>query len=157
MSDHECDVLLNSSPMHDIGKIGIPDRILLKPGKLDDEEFEIMKTHTTIGAELLSGSKSELMQVAEVIALSHHEKWDGSGYPAGLRGEDIPLAGRICALCDVFDALTSDRPYKMAWPVEKAVAHIQQQSGKHFDPRLVEAFATIWPRMWGMKNTNVAR
>lgn len=140
MSEHECDLLLNAAPMHDIGKIGIPDAILLKPGKLDPEEWRIMQTHTTIGAEILSGDNSALLRMAHAIALSHHEKWDGSGYPRGLKGEAIPLPGRICALADVFDALTSERPYKRAWPVEEALAFIRDNSGRHFDPTLVEKF-----------------
>ena len=140
MSEAEAEMLLNASPMHDIGKIGIPDSILLKPGKLDADEWEKMKTHSTIGAQILSGHSSELMQMARTIALTHHEKWDGSGYPKGISGEDIPLVGRIVALADVFDALTSERPYKKAWPVEEAVAFIKENSGKHFDPTLAELF-----------------
>ncbi|MFO7602814.1 MAG: two-component system response regulator [Gammaproteobacteria bacterium] len=140
MSEAEAEMLLNASPMHDIGKIGIPDAILLKPGKLDADEWQIMKSHATIGARILSGHASELMQAAREIALTHHEKWDGSGYPRGLRGEEIPLMGRIVALADVFDALTSERPYKQAWPVEAAVDYIRESSGKHFDPQLVEIF-----------------
>lgn len=140
MSESEAEMLLNASPMHDIGKIGIPDSILLKPGKLDADEWDIMKTHATMGAKILSGHPSELMQMAREIALTHHEKWDGSGYPAGLSGEAIPLAGRIVALADVFDALTSTRPYKKAWSVEAAVNFIKENSGKHFDPGLVESF-----------------
>ncbi len=129
--------LLNAAPMHDIGKIGIPDSIMLKPGKLTDEEFAIMKRHPIIGAEILGESDSRLLQIARVVALYHHEKWDGSGYPHGLQGEAIPIEARIVALADVFDALTSKRPYKEAWPVEQALEHIRQQAGKHFDPALV--------------------
>jgi putative two-component system response regulator len=140
MSDQDSGMLLNASPMHDIGKIGIPDSILLKPGKLDADEWEIMKTHSSIGAKILSGHPSELMQMAREIALTHHEKWDGSGYPGGLSGEEIPLSGRIVALADVFDALTSERPYKKAWAVDDAVSFIKENSGKHFDPTLVELF-----------------
>ena len=143
MSDEECDLLLNAAPMHDIGKIGIPDNILLKPGKLEPEEWEIMKTHAQIGADILSGDDSPLLNMASVIALTHHEKWDGSGYPNGLKGEKIPLVGRITALADVFDALTSERPYKNAWPVEEAVSWIKEQSGQHFEAALVEHFLTI--------------
>lgn len=145
--EESCEMLLHASPMHDIGKIGIPDRILLKEGKLTAEEWEVMKSHAAIGAELLSGSSSPLMQMAMEIALSHHEKWDGSGYPRGLKGEDIPIVGRIVALCDVFDALTTERPYKQAWPVEAVVAELERQSGKHFDPHLVETFKTILPKI----------
>lgn len=140
MAERDAEMILNASPMHDIGKIGIPDSILLKPGKLDADEWETMKKHSTIGAKILSGHPSELMQMAREIALTHHEKWDGSGYPAGKQGEEIPLVGRIVALADVFDALTSERPYKKAWPVEEAVDFIKENSGKHFDPRLVDLF-----------------
>ena len=140
MSDAEANLLLNASPMHDIGKIGIPDQILLKQGKLTPGEWEIMKTHPTIGAEIMSGHHSELMQIAREIALYHHEKWDGSGYPHGLAGENIPLMGRIVAVADVFDALTTARPYKKAWKVEEAVDYIKQNRGAHFDPRLVDLF-----------------
>ena len=147
MSASECDLLLNSCPMHDIGKIGIPDRILLKPTQLDSDEWVIMKSHTTIGAELLAGHNSDLMRMAYQTALTHHEKWDGSGYPRGLRGEAIPLVGRITAICDVFDALTSERPYKNAWPVEDAVAEIRNRRGTHFDPELVDRFDMILPEI----------
>ena len=151
MSDADAEMLLNASPMHDIGKIGIPDRILLKPGKFEPAEWEVMKTHTTIGAELLSGHGSDLMQLASEIALTHHEKWDGSGYPHGLRGDEIPLVGRIVALSDVFDALTSERPYKKAWPVEEAVKYIRDNAGKHFDPRLVGLFDEVFPEILQIK------
>jgi len=145
MTDTEADMLLNASPMHDIGKIGIPDHILLKPGKLSPEEWEIMKTHSTIGAEILSGHESELMQVAREIALTHHEKWDGSGYPKGRAGDEIPLVGRIVAIADVFDALTTVRPYKKAWNVEDAVDYIAENREVHFDPRLVDLFMKHLP------------
>lgn len=138
MDEEPADLLLVASPMHDIGKLGIPDYILLKPGKLSAEEWEIMKTHAQIGADILSGGGSTLMKMAHDIALTHHEKWDGSGYPRGLKGVDIPLVGRICAIADVFDALTSERPYKKAWSVNKALKLIDSESGKHFEPRLVE-------------------
>lgn len=147
----ETEMLLNASPMHDIGKIGIPDRILLKPGKLLPDEWEVMKTHTTIGAELLAGHDSPLMQMASVIALAHHEKWDGSGYPRGLAGEEIPLVGRIVALSDVFDALTSERPYKRAWSVEEARAYLQENAGRHFDPALVKRFDEVFPDILHIK------
>ena len=143
LTDVEAELILNASPMHDVGKIGIPDSVLLKPGKLNGEEWAIMQSHVRIGGEILSGGGSKLMEVARSIALTHHEKWDGSGYPEGLSAEDIPIEGRICALCDVFDALTSERPYKSAWPIEKAMALIREESGKHFDPDLVEAFENI--------------
>lgn len=145
MSEEEADMLLNASPMHDIGKIGIPDQILLKPGKLTPEEWEIMKTHATIGAEILSGHQSELMQVARQIALNHHEKWDGSGYPKGRSGDEIPLVGRIVAVADVFDALTTTRPYKKAWDLDDAIDYIVQSRETHFDPRLVDLFMKILP------------
>jgi CHASE2 domain-containing sensor protein len=140
---HEAELLRHAAAMHDVGKIGIPDRVLLKPAKLDAEEWELMKTHTTLGAQILSGSRSELLQLAEEIALTHHERWDGSGYPAGLAGEEIPLAGRICAVCDVYDALISERPYKKAWSREDALAEIRRGAGSHFDPQLAEAFLRL--------------
>ena len=141
----DCELILNASPMHDIGKIGIPDAILLKPGKFEPHEWEIMKSHTIIGERLLGGDDSNLMRMAREIALTHHEKWDGSGYPNGLAGEAIPQAGRIAALADVFDALISDRPYKKAWTVEAAVNLIKENSGKHFEADLVEAFLQVLP------------
>lgn len=151
MDARECELLLNASPMHDIGKIGIPDRILLKPGKLDADEWVIMQTHAAIGAEMLSGHDSELLQMAEVIAMTHHEKWDGSGYPRGLKGEEIPLVGRITAVCDVFDALTSERPYKKAWSVEDALAELVRLKNSHFDPVLVDKFHNILPDVLKIK------
>ncbi len=140
MNDYDADQLLNAAPMHDIGKIGIPDAIMLKPGKLTAEEFATMKKHPQIGAEILGDDESDLIALAKVVSLTHHEKWDGSGYPYGLKGEDIPLVGRIVAIADVFDALTSKRPYKDAWPVEDAVAFLNEQKGRHFDPELVDCF-----------------
>ncbi|OYY92297.1 MAG: two-component system response regulator [Hydrogenophilales bacterium 28-61-23] len=153
MSSEDCELLLNASPMHDIGKIGIPDQILLKPGKFEPHEWEIMKTHATIGAEILSGDDSELLSMARIIALSHHEKWDGSGYPYGLAGENIPLVGRIVAMADVFDALTSERPYKKAWTVEAAMEYVDANRGKHFDPQLVDLFRTRLPDILAIKET----
>lgn len=147
MDAEECELLLNASPMHDIGKIGIPDHILLKPGKLSPEEWKTMKTHTRIGADILSGDDSDLMRMAHDIALTHHEKWDGTGYPGGISGEIIPLTGRITALADVFDALTSERPYKAAWSIDKAINYIQEQSGQHFDPELVRLFQKNLPEI----------
>ncbi len=136
----ECDLIRTASPLHDVGKIGTPDNILLKPGKLTSEEFEIIKEHTVIGHRLLSNSKSTMLEQAAIIAWTHHEKFDGSGYPRGISGTDIPLTGRIAAVCDVFDALTSDRVYKKAYPIEKAVDIIKEGRGKHFDPDLVDLF-----------------
>ncbi|NOU50505.1 response regulator [Pseudoalteromonas sp. JBTF-M23] len=139
-SDYECELILHASPMHDIGKIGIPDSILLKPGPLDAQQWEIMKTHAQIGGELLAGDSSDLMIMARNIALCHHEKWDGSGYPNGLKQEAIPIEGRIAAIADVFDALTSVRPYKKAWSIAAAIDYIKEQSGHHFEPKLTEIF-----------------
>lgn len=139
------DLIREASTMHDVGKIGIPDAILLKPGRLTPEEFTIMKQHVTIGVDILSGFQSPMVEMARIIAATHHEKWDGSGYPNGLKGEDIPLEGRIVALCDVFDALTSVRPYKTAWSIEDAVAHLEKGAGNHFDPALVEVFKQVLP------------
>lgn len=151
MDDEQCDLLLNAAPMHDIGKIGIPDHILLKPGKFEPEEWAIMQTHAQIGADILSIDDSALMNMARDIAISHHEKWNGTGYPNGLCGEDIPLVGRIAALADIFDALTSVRPYKKAWPVVKAVEHITNEKGQHFDPKLVDTFLDILPEIIAIK------
>lgn len=145
LSAEECDLLHHASPLHDVGKIGIPDNILLKPGKLTPEEFEIMKTHTTIGAKILAGSDSPVMKMAEVIAMTHHERWDGKGYPNGIRGDEIPFVGQICSVCDVFDALTSERPYKKAWGFDETVAEIKKMSGFNFNPKIVECFMTILP------------
>lgn len=138
LCEAQADDLLLAAPMHDVGKIGIPDSIMLKPGKLTDDEFSIMKQHPQIGADILGDADSELLQLARSVALSHHEKWDGSGYPAGLAGEDIPLEGRIVAVADVFDALTSKRPYKEAWSVADTLAFMHDQKGKHFEPLLVD-------------------
>ena len=132
-----------AAPLHDVGKIGVPDRILLKPGPLDESEYAEMKRHAAIGAKMLSGGQAPVLRLAEEIALTHHERWDGTGYPRGLQGEEIPLAGRIVAVADVFDALTHRRPYKEPWPLERAVEEIWAQSGRHFDPRVVEAFGRL--------------
>ena len=132
--------ILYAAPMHDVGKIGIQDSILLKPGKLTAEEFEIMKSHTTIGAKILGNSEAEILKIAAQIALSHHEKWNGKGYPQGLSGNEIPLFGRIVGLADVFDALTSRRPYKDPFPAEVAFEIIRGDRGKHFDPDMVDVF-----------------
>ncbi len=135
--------ILYAAPMHDIGKIGTPDRILLKPGKLDADEWEIMKQHTVNGAQILKSSDAEFINLGEVIALSHHEKWDGNGYPRGLSGEEIPIAGRIVAIADVFDALTSKRPYKEPFSLKKSYTIIRESSGSYFDPDVVDAFFAI--------------
>lgn len=139
-SKQDCDDLEYAAPMHDIGKIGVPDGILLKPGKLNEHEWEIMQTHTTIGHAILSDSQSRYMQIGAVIALNHHERFDGKGYPNGLKGEDIPLIARVVAVADVFDALVSARPYKHAWDTDEAITYIQQQAGTHLDPQCVDAF-----------------
>jgi putative two-component system response regulator len=139
--------------MHDIGKIGIRDSILLKPGKLSPEEWAVMKTHSLIGAEIIGNHESPLLQMARAVALSHHEKWDGSGYPQGLAGEAIPLAGRLVALADVYDALTSIRPYKPAWPQEEAFNYIREQAGAHFDPKLVPLFLELEPEILEIAKT----
>jgi putative two-component system response regulator len=143
--------LLHAAPMHDVGKIGIPDAILRKPGRLDDEELVVMRRHAEIGAHIIGEHPSGLLHMAHKIALTHHEKWDGSGYPRGLRGEDIPLEGRIVAIADVFDALTSKRPYKEAWPVEQALQALREGAGSHFDPALVALFIEHLPDMLVVK------
>ena len=139
--------LLHAAPMHDVGKIGIPDAILGKPGKLDSEEWTVMRQHTTIGAHIIGEHSSGLLKLASSIALHHHEKWNGSGYPDGLGADDIPHAARIVAVADVFDALTSVRPYKRAWTIEDALALLRRESGQHFDPKLIEAFMDCLPRI----------
>jgi putative two-component system response regulator len=149
MSEELVECLLYASPMHDIGKIGIPDAILKKPGKLDDAEFAIMKTHTVIGASILKDGTADFMKMAEGITISHHEKWNGTGYPNGIKGTDIPLEGRIVAMADVFDALTSERPYKKPFPPEKAFAIISEGKGTHFDPDVVDAFFDIKEEILG--------
>jgi len=151
LSDAEAESILYASPMHDVGKIGIPDRILLKQGRLDPEEWAVMKQHTVIGGRILSGSKAEFIKLAEVIALTHHEKWDGSGYPNGLKGEKIPIAGRITAIADVFDALTSKRPYKEPFSLEKSFKIIREGRETHFDPAVVDAFFSITDEIFAIK------
>ena len=142
LPDSMVSLIARAAPLHDVGKIGVPDSILLKMGTLTPQEFEIVKTHTTIGARILSGGKFPLLRLAEEIALTHHERWDGTGY-AGLNGIDIPLAGRIVAVADVFDALTQQRPYKPAWPVTDAIAEIARQRERQFDPGVVDAFLRV--------------
>jgi putative nucleotidyltransferase with HDIG domain len=146
-----CELMLLSAPLHDIGKIGTPDNILLKPGKLTIEEFEIMKQHTAIGAKILSNSVSPILQAGARIAISHHEKFDGSGYPRGLKGTAIPLEGRIVAVADVFDALTSERPYKKAWDIDRATALLVESRGGHFDPDVVDAFFDVFDEVLEIK------
>lgn len=140
-------MILVAIALHDIGKVAIPDSILLKPERLTPEEREVMRTHAAIGAELLSGSESKVMQMAKEIALTHHERWDGSGYPRSLKGGQIPLLGRICCLCDIFDALINERPYKKAMAFDKAVEEIRADNGKSFDPDLVKNFLEILPEI----------
>lgn len=147
LDEVDAEELLAAAPMHDVGKIGIPDRILQKPGKLDAEEWAVMQTHTTIGAEIIGEHSHGLLARARVIALTHHEKWDGSGYPHGLAGAAIPLDGRIVAIADVYDALTSKRPYKEAWDSDRAFAWIGEQAGSHLDPRLAALFLTLEPEI----------
>ena len=142
MPDAQVALIRRAAPLHDVGKIGVPDSVLLKLGKLTPEEFEIVKTHTTIGARILSGSRFTILRLAEEIAFNHHERWDGNGY-AGIAGSAIPLAGRIVAVADVFDALTQKRPYKAAWPVAEAMGEIDRQRGRQFDPALVDAFLRV--------------
>jgi len=151
LSVEQQDLLLESAPMHDIGKVGTPDLILLKPGKLTEAEFSIMKQHAVIGYEVLNASNSPLLKVAAEIAHTHHEKFDGNGYPRGLSGNDIPLFGRIVAVADVFDALTSERPYKKAWSFEQAIQLLRDGAGKHFDPACVEAFLTDFDEVISIK------
>ena len=141
------DLLLHSSPMHDIGKLGIPDNILQKPGKLSADEWEVMKTHCEIGAKIIGDSDSELMMASKIVACQHHERWNGKGYPQGLIGEDIHIYARIAAVSDVFDALMSKRPYKEPWTFDDAVEYIKNEAGEHFDPEVVKAFVKALPKI----------
>ncbi|WP_258171046.1 HD-GYP domain-containing protein [Paenibacillus sp. R14(2021)] len=143
-SDHRIQLIEMAAPLHDIGKIGISDEILLKPGRFEPEEFEYMKTHTKIGASILEGSAFAVLKLAGIIAESHHEKWDGSGYPRGLKAEEIPIEARIVALADFFDALTHERPYKKAWSPDEAISEVQRQRGIHFDPKLVDVMLQLF-------------
>ena len=152
LAEKTIETILYAAPMHDLGKIGIPDRILLKPARLNPAEWKIMNTHTVIGAKILKGSDAEFIRLGEIIARSHHEKWDGSGYPDGLKGMDIPIAGRITAIADVFDALTSKRPYKEPFSVEDSLVIIGEGRGSHFDPDVVDAFFAIQDEILTIKN-----
>jgi len=152
MDEKEADLLLNAAPMHDIGKIGIPDNILLKPAKLNADEWALMKKHPEFGASIIGEhEEGSLLEMARIIALTHHEKWNGKGYPNGLGGEKIPLIGRIVAVADVFDALTTERPYKEAWPNDKAVSLLKKEAGEHFDPVVVHAFIEKWSEILVIK------
>lgn len=151
-SSEVAEEILNAAPMHDVGKIGIPDHIIQKPGKLTPEEWEIMKRHPQIGAEIIGDHNSSLLKLAKSIAITHHEKYDGTGYPFQLKGEGIPLEGRIIAIADVFDALTTVRPYKKAWEVDAAIDFLKKESGTHFDPALVEKFISVLPKILEIKN-----
>ncbi|WP_137227221.1 two-component system response regulator [Shewanella sp. MEBiC00475] len=153
LDEHTVENILFSASMHDLGKISTPDNILLKPGKLDAAEWEIMKQHTVVGADILKGSDSEVIKMGEIIARSHHEKWDGSGYPEGLKGSDIPIVARIVAIADVFDALCSTRPYKKPFSEEKTFAMIKEGSGSHFDPDVVDAFFAVKQEILTIKKT----
>jgi putative two-component system response regulator len=148
LSRSDAQLIRRASALHDVGKIAIPDTVLLKSGRFDAHDREIMSTHARLGAHMLSGSSTSLIQVAESMALSHHERWDGSGYPHGLRGNEIPLEGRICAICDVFDALITRRRYKESWTLSATLAEIEQGAGSHFDPRLTSVFLRIAPRLY---------
>lgn len=152
LDEIEATLLLHCAPMHDIGKVGIPDAVLLKPGKLNPEEWAIMRKHPEIGANILAHSTSHKLEVSGVIALTHHERWDGTGYPRGLRGEAIPLFGRIVAIADVFDALTSARPYKPAWTVAHTIKTMQREAGTHFDPHILKTFCDLLPAMLTIKD-----
>ncbi|SFU98054.1 HD domain-containing phosphohydrolase [Pseudoduganella namucuonensis] len=144
LSEQEQEDILNAAPMHDVGKVGTPDHILLKPGRLNEEEMIVMRQHARMGYDILKGSQARMLQLAADIALTHHERYDGAGYPNGRAGEDIPLAGRIVAVADVFDALTSRRPYKAPWTMEAARRYLEENSGGHFDPRCVAALLARW-------------
>ncbi|MBF0455348.1 MAG: response regulator [Magnetococcales bacterium] len=147
LSEPEAVALMHAAPLHDVGKIGIPDHILLKPGKLTAEEFELIKGHAKMGYDIIGKQSADILNMGALIAYTHHEKWNGSGYPRGLKGEEIPLAGRLCAVSDVFDALTSVRPYKKGWSVEDALALISREAGAHFDPRLAKLFIGLRPEI----------
>ncbi len=156
LSNERCRYIFLAAPLHDIGKIAIPDAILSKPGKLTPDEMAVMREHVIIGARILERGDSDLIRTAELIALSHHERWDGTGYPDRLSGRDIPIEARVVAVADVFDALCSERPYKRAWTAEEARAEIERCSGTHFDPACVAAFLAQWPRIAAIMSTQAA-
>jgi putative two-component system response regulator len=147
LPESEAELLYNAAALHDTGKIGVPDAILFKPGKLDDNEWVTMKTHSEIGHKIIGAHENRLLKAAAMIAQTHHERWDGNGYPLGLKGADIPLFGRIVSIVDMFDALTSVRPYKRAWPIEEAIAEIVRCRELHFDPRVVDVFLSVVPEL----------
>lgn len=151
LREEEAELLRTASPMHDIGKIAIPDIVLNKPGKLTEQEYEIMKTHAEIGRQLLEGSRRALLRASAIVAGQHHEKWDGTGYPAGLKGENIHIFGRITAVADVFDALSTERVYKPAWPMEKIERLFREESGRHFDPAVVDALFAAMPKLLNIR------
>jgi putative two-component system response regulator len=152
-SEQRCELVRLASQLHDVGKVAIPDNILLKRGKLTQQEFEAMKGHAETGFQMLSGAASEVVQLGALIARTHHERWDGSGYPRGLAGEDIPPEGRIAAIADVFDALTSDRVYRPAFPVKSAIEMMRAERGQHFDPELLNGFFTVLPEVEAIRQT----
>jgi len=152
LPEQQCEILGYASPMHDLGKIGIDDAVLLKPGKLEESEWQHMQQHTKIGSDILRSVGGELLNTAATIAETHHEKWDGTGYPHGLKGTDIPLGTRITSVCDVFDALLSERPYKKPWSLDETVTYLVENSGKHFDPDVVEEFITILPEIMEIRS-----
>ena len=151
-TEDEQELILMAAPMHDIGKVATPDSILFKAGALDDGEYDLMKEHTSIGHSIMQDSKSQVLQLAAEIAICHHEKFDGSGYPRGLKGHEIPVVARVCSVCDVFDALTSNRSYKTAWSVEAAVTEIETKAGSHFDPEIVRLFKSVLPKIVKIKS-----
>lgn len=156
MSPGGVETVRHAAPLHDVGKLGIPDHVLLKPGKLDEREWAIMRSHTTLGADLLADSESDVIRMGQIIARSHHERWDGRGYPDGLRGAEIPIEARICAVVDFFDALTMDRPYRQAFAAEVVLEMMRKESGAHFDPVVLEAFFDQLPEITAIRKNHVA-
>ena len=155
LDEATAELILHASPMHDVGKIGIPDYILLHPGRLQGEELRRMRSHVEIGGRILDGHDAPVMRMAHRIAMAHHERWDGAGYPEGLAGDAIPIEARIVAICDVFDALTSSRPYKTAWSVDAATDYLRSQAGRHFDPDLIRSFLGILPQIVAIRDSFV--